>query len=69
MTNSTLINIYNNIKKYRNEKKLSQSTLAELTDLSVDYISLIETGKRTPSLKSLLKIAEVLEVEAYKFLQ
>lgn len=69
MTNSTLIKIYNNIKKYRTERKLSQNTLAEITDLSVDYISLIETGKRTPSLKSLCKIADALEVEPYKFLK
>lgn len=69
MTNSTLIKIYNNIKKYRIEKKLSQSNLAEITDLSVDYISLIETGKRTPSLKSLCKIADALEIEPYKLLK
>lgn len=68
MTNSTLIKVYNNIKKYRTEKNISQNVLAEMTNLSVDYISLIENGKRTPSLKSLCKIADALEIEAYKFL-
>lgn len=67
MTNSTLINVYKNIKKYRTEKKLSQFKLAEITDLSEDYISLIETGKRVPSLKTLCKIADALEIEVYKF--
>ncbi len=67
MTNSTLTNVYKNIKKYRTEKKLSQFKLAEITDLSEDYISLIETGKRVPSLKTLCKIADALEIEVYKF--
>lgn len=68
MTNSTLIKLYNNIRKYRLEKKLSQNKLSELIDVSVDYIYLIENGKRTPSLKRLLMIAEVLEIDAYKLL-
>ncbi len=68
MTNSTLINIYKNIKKLRLEKGYSQAKFAELTGLSEDYISLIENGKRTPSLKRLIIIAEVLEIDAYKLL-
>lgn len=68
MTNSTLTKLYNNIRKYRLERKLSQSKLSELIDVSVDYVYLIENGKRTPSLKRLLMIAEVLEIEAYKLL-
>ncbi len=68
MPNSTLIKVYNNIKKYRLDKKLSQNRLAELTNISVDYISLIENGKRTPSLKRLIAIADVLGIEAYKLL-
>ena len=57
MTNSTLIKIYKNIKKLRLEKGYSQAKFAELTGLSEDYISLIENGKRTPSLKRLIIIA------------
>lgn len=68
MTNSTLINIYKNIKKLWLEKGYSQASFAELTGLSEDYISLIENGKRTPSLKRLIIIAEVLEIDAYKLL-
>lgn len=68
MTNSTLIKIYKNIKKLRLEKGYSQAKFAELTGLSEDYISLIENGKRTPSLKRLIIIADVLEVDAYKLL-
>ncbi len=68
MTNSTLIKIYQNIKKLRLEKGYSQAKFAELTGLSEDYISLIENGKRTPSLKRLIIIADVLEIDAYKLL-
>ena len=68
MTNSTLEKVYKNIKKLRNEKGYSQMRFAELTGLSEDYISLIENGKRTPSLKRLIIIANVLEVDAYKLL-
>lgn len=68
MTNSTLINIYKNIKKLRLEKGYSQAKFAELTGLSEDYISLIENGKKTPSLKRLIIIAEVLDIDAYKLL-
>lgn len=68
MTNSTLIKIYKNIKNLRLEKGYSQAKFAELTGLSEDYISLIENGKRTPSLKRLIIIADVLEIDAYKLL-
>ncbi len=68
MTNSTLIKIYKNIKKLRLEKGYSQAKFAELTGLSEDYISLIENGKRTPSLKRLIIIADILEIDAYKLL-
>ena len=52
----------------RNKKGYSQMRFAELTGLSEDYISLIENGKRTPSLKRLITIAEVLDVEPYQLL-
>lgn len=68
MTNSTLIKIYKNIKKLRLEKGYSQAKFAELTGLSEDYISLIENGKRTPSLKRLIIIADILGIDAYKLL-
>jgi transcriptional regulator with XRE-family HTH domain len=69
MTNSTVTKIYKNIKRYRLEKGYSQAKFAELTNLSEDYISLIENGKRTPSIKRLCIIAEVLEIEPYDLLK
>ena len=37
--------IRHNIKKYRKEKGMTQAKLAELTDLSHDYIRQIESDK------------------------
>lgn len=68
MTNSTIEKVSNNIKKYRNEKQLTQEALSELANISSDYLSEIERGKKAPSLKRLIKIAEALEIEAYLLL-
>lgn len=69
MTSRTVTKIYKNIKKHRIEKGYSQAKFAELTNLSEDYISLIENGKRTPSIKRLCVMAEVLGVEPYELLR
>ena len=42
---------------------LTQAQLAEKTNLSVNYVSEIETGIASPTLKTLLKLAQVLNVE------
>lgn len=68
MANSTIEILRINIKKYRLEKGLTQEKLSELTGISTDYLSEIERGKRVPSFKRFDKIAQVLEIEAYKFL-
>lgn len=48
------------IKTYRNQKNFSQMELADRTNLSVPYISYIETGKKKVSLDALINIAEAL---------
>lgn len=62
MANSTIENIKNNIKKYRIARGLTQYKLAILCNMSPDYISEIERGRKIPSLKRLIMIAEQLEV-------
>lgn len=57
-----------NIKKYREQKKLSQNQLAELVNLSREHIGSVETGKDFLSLRKLFEIADVLEIEPYKLL-
>lgn len=63
MANSTILNLQKNIKKYREKRKLTQEQLADLAKISADYISEIERGKKTPSLKRLILIAEALEID------
>ena len=46
----------------RRDRKLSQSQLAELANLTDSYISYIETGRKKASLESLVKIAGALGV-------
>ena len=41
--------------------------LAELCDISPNYVGQIEIGRRFPSLKLIEKISHVLEVEPYRF--
>lgn len=48
------------IKEIRVNKKMSQAELAEKIDMSVVYISYIETASKQASLKSLVLIANVL---------
>ena len=51
-----------NIRRIRRRKHVSQMELAELSDLSPMYISLIECSKRKPSLKTVVSIADALDV-------
>lgn len=53
----------NKLKEARIEKGLSQEALALSLDFDRTYISLLERGKRNPSLFTLYEIAAFLEVE------
>lgn len=53
------------LRKYRLQQKLSQEKLAELADLDRTYISQIERGLKSPSIKSLLALAHALQVKAH----
>ena len=67
MTNSTIITVRNNIKKYRKQMGQTQLKLSLLAGVSKEYITAIELGKRTPSIKRLDMIAKALKTEIYKF--
>jgi transcriptional regulator with XRE-family HTH domain len=67
MSNSTIEILQNNVKKYRNQKGITQLRLSVITGLSKDYIASIESKRRIPSIKRLLLIASALDVEIYKF--
>lgn len=48
-----------NLREIRLKKKLSQMKLSELTGLTQAYLSELEHGKKTPSLDTLIKLANV----------
>ena len=50
------------IKKKRLEKNWRQEDLAEQTDLTATYISLIERGKKCPTLETFIIIANALDI-------
>ena len=55
-----LINFGANVRKTRQNRKISQEALAELCDLHRTYICDIERGTRNVSLLSVVKIAKGL---------
>lgn len=54
-----------NIKKARKTLKLSQEKLAELSQISAQMINDIEGCRRWPSEKTLSKLANALQTDAY----
>ena len=68
MTESDLRTMFGeNLKRYRTNKGLSQAKLAEILDISPNFISDLETGKRWLSSDTLINIANALGVDVYEF--
>lgn len=57
------------LKKAREKRKITQLKLAEKSDLDVTYISLLERGRRQPSLKAFIALAGALGVPAVDLLK
>jgi transcriptional regulator with XRE-family HTH domain len=55
-----------NIAHFRREAKLTQEELAEKTEYSVDFISLVERGINAPTVARLQDIADVIGVEVWQ---
>lgn len=58
----TLLAFGSRLRTVRIDRQVSQEALAELADLDRTYISLLERGKRNPSLVCVSKLARALEV-------
>jgi transcriptional regulator with XRE-family HTH domain len=56
------------LKSLRTETGLSQRELAQLTNLSANYIALLEAGKRSPSLPAIAVLASSLQVPINKLM-
>lgn len=52
------------IRETRKKRGLTQDRLAEKLDISVEYVSQIERGIKTPSMQNFIKLVEVLDVSA-----
>ena len=53
-----------NIRRYRLTRNLRQEDLAEMTNLSVNYIGALERGEKVPSLETFISITNALGVSA-----
>ncbi|WP_041137802.1 helix-turn-helix domain-containing protein [Beduini massiliensis] len=56
----------NRLRELRNRRNWSQEELAFRCNVSKNYISDVERGKRNVSLRAIEKIARGLEVEIYE---
>ena len=63
---STLIAL---LRKHREALGMSMTVLAQKSGLSLSMISFVEREIRKPTLDTLLRIAEALDVELWKFLR
>ena len=52
------------IRKFRLARKLRQEDLAEKTDLTTNYIGMVERGEKIPSLETFIKIVNALGVSS-----
>ena len=64
-----LINFGKKVKAIRNEQRISQEKLAELSELDRTYISSVERGQRNISILNIIKIADALSVKVSSLLE
>ena len=57
------------IRKYRIEKGMTQKKLGELCGIADSNIRKYETGKQTPKINTLQRIADALEVSIYNLME
>ncbi|UYY98640.1 helix-turn-helix domain-containing protein [Peribacillus frigoritolerans] len=53
------------IRKYRLERSMSQEKLALESGLDRSFISLLERGKRKPTINTLFAISDVLQIKPH----
>ena len=55
--------IGNNIRKFRNERKISQQELADVTNIAKSTVQRIESGKLNPTIVMLNNISISLDIK------
>lgn len=63
MTNSTTKRLQHNIRKLRLVKELTQEELSVKADITTDYLSEIERGKKCPSIDTIHNLSVALDVD------
>jgi transcriptional regulator with XRE-family HTH domain len=56
-----------NLKRYRTKMGLSQEKLAEAADISTNYLSALETGRKWPYPETLAGLADALGIPVSQF--
>jgi transcriptional regulator with XRE-family HTH domain len=55
-----------NLKRYRNRRGWAQEKLAEKANISTNFLSGIETGKKWPYPETLMNLSKALDIEVYE---
>jgi transcriptional regulator with XRE-family HTH domain len=58
-----------NVRKFRQQRKLTQEQLAFEAEIDLTYVGGIERGKRNPSLLVMARIADALSAPLTKLLE
>jgi len=58
--------VQTNIRRYREYRQWTQAQFAEKLDISINFLSDIENGKKWISPASMVKFANVLNIEPYE---
>ena len=70
MTERELLKIFSsNIRLYRARSNWSQADLAKKINISINFLSDIETGKKWASPITMVKFANIFNVKAYELLK
>ena len=57
------------LRKHRKDRKLTLDQMAELVELSPNYLDDIERGKKFPGTETLIRIVNVLDISADELLK
>lgn len=57
------------VRELRQEKNISQQKLAELANLDRSYVSEVENGYKAPTIITVSKIADALDIRASEMFQ
>ena len=63
MNSSVIRNFATKVQQIRLAKKLTKGKVAELAGLDISYIGKIERSEKIPNLRTIVKLADALEVQ------